>query len=59
MKERKKRIMLVVEISEAEHYMLKVMTMVKGCSIKNFVRDRFLEPLKDEARGMKVPEVRV
>jgi len=59
MTEQKKRTMMVVEITAEEHYMLKVMSMVKGCTIKDIVQERFLEPLKVEARGMRVPEVNV
>ena len=55
----RKRVMMVVEVSEDEHYMLKVMSLVKGCTIRDIVRERFLEPLKEEARGMHLPEVRV
>ena len=56
---RKKRMMLVVEVSEGEHYMLKLMALAKGCSIRDIVRERFLEPLKEEARAVRLPAVRV
>ncbi len=59
MRGQKKRMMLVVEVSEGEHYMLKVMALAKGCSIKDIVRERFLEPIKEEARGIRLPPVKV